>query len=300
MKSKTIKNTISNKINDWLEHIDDDEIKKVIKNETIVTGGAIASMLLQENVNDFDIYFKSKSAVKKICQYYQKLLEKDFEQKPYDILDGKDWCGFDYYNFNISEFGEEFSYAKARAAHLLEQDRIKLFPRDENGFLKIDNEEEKKYYPKFISPNAITLDNDIQLIIRFHGSPNKIHENYDFVHATNYYTYNNHKLVLRKDALQSLLEKELKYIGSKYPITSLIRTKKFVRKGFSIGAGEYLKMAYQVSNLNLNDVVVLEDQLAGVDIVYFEELIKILKETNTELNYNRLAKIIDKIFFDED
>ncbi len=65
--------------------------------------------------------------------------------------------------------------------------------------------------------------------------------------------------------------------------------------------GQYLKMAFQVSKLDLTNIEVLEDQLTGVDVAYFNTLIEALQDhiaRNSEfkLEYSYLAAIIDKIF----
>ena len=52
MKAKTIKSIIHNKIEHWLESIEDVSLRNRVKDKVIVTGGAIASMLLGEEVND--------------------------------------------------------------------------------------------------------------------------------------------------------------------------------------------------------------------------------------------------------
>src|SRR3546814_1364029 len=44
------------------------------------------------------------------------------------------------------------------------------------------------YRPVFMSTNAITLSDKIQIVLRFYGEADAIHENYDFVHCTNYWT----------------------------------------------------------------------------------------------------------------
>src|SRR3546814_2013322 len=44
------------------------------------------------------------------------------------------------------------------------------------------------YRPVFVSTNAITLSDKIQIVLRFYGEADAIHENYDFVHCTNYWT----------------------------------------------------------------------------------------------------------------
>ena len=153
------------------------------------------------------------------------------------------------------------------------------------------------YGVSFISPNAISLNDEVQVVTRFSGSPEEIHVNFDFVHATNYFTFKD-GLVTNKDALMSLLTKTLVYRGSKYPITSIIRSKKFIKRGFNINAGEYLKMVYQCSKLNLEDIRVLENQLIGVDVAYFGTLIKALKKFEKSKGSLDLYlfEMIDKIF----
>jgi hypothetical protein len=168
----------------------------------------------------------------------------------------------------------------------------------------INGDIEKKpedYRPVFLSSNAITLSGRIQLVVRFFGNPEEIHKNYDFVHCTNYYDLGSNQLTLLPAALEALLCKELRYVGSKYPICSVIRTRKFLKRGFHINAGQYLKMMFQISELDLNNVKVLEDQLVGVDSNYFVHLIDALKaqqekDPDWQIESSYVASIIDKIF----
>ena len=141
----------------------------------------------------------------------------------------------------------------------------------------------------------------IQLVVRFYGSPDVIHENYDFVHCTNYFDFGTGELVLKPEALECLINKELKYQGSKYPLCSVIRTRKFIKRGFHINAGQYLKMCFQISQLDLTNVDVLEDQLVGVDSAYFMTLIDALrsqqeKDPTFKVEESYVTSIIDRIF----
>ena len=70
MNSKNIKKSLNAKLKNWLESIDDNEIKEIVKNNTIITGGAIVSLLTGEEVNDYDIYFRTREAVLKVAHYY--------------------------------------------------------------------------------------------------------------------------------------------------------------------------------------------------------------------------------------
>jgi hypothetical protein len=158
-------------------------------------------------------------------------------------------------------------------------------------------EKDAKYVPRFLTTNAITLSGKIQIVLRFYGEPDTIHENYDFVHCTNYWSSWDNNLVLRQTALEALLSKELRYVGSKYPICSLVRLRKFIQRGWCVNAGQILKMAFQISELNLKDIKVLEDQLVGVDTAYFIQLIDRLKRKDPEeVDGAYLIEIIDRIF----
>jgi hypothetical protein len=159
------------------------------------------------------------------------------------------------------------------------------------------NPDEAKFRPVFLSSNAITLSDKIQIVLRFYGDPDTIHSNYDFSHCTSYWTSNDGKLVLRPEALESLLSKELRYVGSKYPVCSVVRLRKFINRGWRINAGQILKMAMQISELDLTNISVLEDQLTGVDTAYFLQLIARLKEKDPDkVNTAYLVEIIDRIF----
>jgi hypothetical protein len=58
MQGKNIKKHIKNKIEDWAKNIDNEEIKNLVLTNTIVTGGAIVSLLQDEEPHDYDIYFR--------------------------------------------------------------------------------------------------------------------------------------------------------------------------------------------------------------------------------------------------
>ena len=68
--SKTIKKLLFNKVNDWLQSITDPDLRAKVGKEVIVTGGSIASMLLGQPVNDYDLYLRTKETTKKLAEYY--------------------------------------------------------------------------------------------------------------------------------------------------------------------------------------------------------------------------------------
>jgi hypothetical protein len=297
MQIKTIKKTIVNKLNEWLETITDSKLRGEVKSELLLSGGSITTMLLNEDVNDFDIYIKSKETLVKLVEYYTKGLavqvlkawEKEALLKPY--------------NEGILSLDEDYKNKFILAVESMKENQVKLFMNVAGG-LKLNEEatEEqlKNYIPLYISPNAISLSNKIQIVVRFHGTAEEIHKTFDFIHATNYFTFND-GLVTNIAALQSILTKQLSYQGSLYPLTSIIRMKKFIKRNWNINAGEMLKCMFQISELDLQNVAVLEDQLIGVDVAYFETLIAILKNSKKEtITAQWLGEVIDKVFNDAD
>ena len=293
MQIKTIKKILNKKLSAWADSITDEKVRSLVRKNSIVTGGSIVSMLLNEEVNDFDIYFKNKETTKAVSEYYvKKTGDSDLE-----VLDGNDWQNSDFSD-------KDFLKQRDLAIKNLDKDRIRIFIPNQGFYKNILSEEEKdqgKFEIAFISPNAITLTDQLQIVVRFYGAADEIHKNYDFIHATNYYDFANDELVTNKEALESILTKQLKYSGSLYPVTSVIRTKKFIKRGWNIGAAEYLKMSFQISALDLTDPAVLEEQLMGVDVAYFAILIETLTEMRNKNpdfcpSYQWIQTIIEKIF----
>lgn len=289
MKSKTIKKIIHAKIEDWLKSIDDVAVRDVASKNTIVTGGAIASMLLNEPVNDYDIYFRTQAAAETVARYYvDRFIKEAGHPLALDIQDGR---------IRITT-SNGYRGETAGNIEALGSDQIDdVYEQTEEIALATEDDGLPPYRPVFLSTNAITLANKIQIIVRFYGEADQIHENYDFVHCTNYYTHWDVNVTLRQPALEALLAKELRYIGSKYPVCSIIRLRKFIKRGWTINAGQILKAVMQISELDLTDPKVLEDQLTGVDSAYFMQLMTKLRDKDPEkVNAAYLVEIIDRMF----
>lgn len=299
MQIKTIEKVVSLKLSQWLESIDDQDLRIKVRENLLLSGGSIANLLMGADVNDYDVYIKDRDVLKQLAMYYIKPFGDVW------IADGRNRDSLmEQYNVlqSIDNEGSNNSYHQVSIRNL-KPDQIKLMFHSKNGGLKVNQDKDKEnleYQPVFFSPNAISLSNDIQIVLRFWGDNKQIHETFDFVHATNYFTFND-GLVRNIEALESILTKTLRYQGSHYPVTSIIRAKKFIKRGFNIGAGEMLKIMFQISQLDLSNPDVLEEQLIGVDVAYFELLIEALRskyDSNPDfkLTSSYFNTLIDKIF----
>jgi hypothetical protein len=296
MQTKTVRNVIRKKMDKWLATIPDTELRDRVKSNILVSGGCIASMLLNEDVNDFDVYIMDQDVLRDLCEHYVPGLVLDGREKDKHIaefIESKGWTPDD-----ISEGYNSEAYVRLRTLKP-EQIKVNVSGWGKKGELQEDEAGEPlPYQLAFASQNALSLTDDIQIVTRFSGSAEEIHKNFDFIHATNYYT-TAQGLVLNQPALESLLTRRLQYNGSLYPLTSIIRMKKFILRKWGISAGEILKILFQVSKLDLENPDVLEEQLIGVDVAYFSTLIRMIRDGKLEEGEsyeNFLRKLIDTAF----
>lgn len=352
MKARTISKVIDDKVGDWLASLPS-EVAEYVGSKVVVTGGSIASMFLQEPVNDYDIYFKNIKAAMMVSRHYckqwidknkaqtakgyiskpivpqlrvtfkndnqsQKFIVKhslltdqslrsvlDVDSEVLDTLIDKHSGLIERVEIFIKSQGfvgdnpdEEYEYFETNpdqsAAESFINNSLKV--EDTDG---LDGKNADKYRTVFMSSNAITLSDKVQLVIRFFGEPSEIHDTYDFVHAMNYWTKNT-GLVTNPKSLEALLARELVYSGSKYPLCSVIRSRKFIQRGWNIHAGNYLKMIMQAGELDLSDPQVLEEQLTGVDAAYFNQVITAVKkkrkdDPSFQFTATYLCTIVDRM-----
>lgn len=309
-KRSGIKRELKKKIESWLDSIEDNEVRKLASKNVIVTGGSIASMLLGEKVNDFDLYFRNIETTEAVANYYVKQYKEKHKDGPYDMFVQRE----DIKNIKgetetrvvifirsagvVSDDSEEEDEVESPFQYLETRSSEEIVDEAESLMLEHAEESAKSdYSPVFLSQNAITLTGKIQLVIRFYGEPDQIHNNYDFAHAMCYYDYFRNDLVLPAEALELLLSRVLIYKGSLYPIASIFRVKKFIERGWRITAGQLLKIMWQISELDLRDPAVLREQLVGCDQAYMSQLIDALKSVDPEkINSAYIATIIDRIF----
>lgn len=319
MQGKFIKTRLHNKITDWANSVTDERVKDAILNDTIITGGCIVSLLQNENPHDYDVYFRSKESLKLVAEYYVNSFLKrsngkysnsevlvqdcywDKVKNKWVVITNPENKNTDsrvrIFIRSVGAVGENFdNYEQSDREY-----RYALAKINEDIKSNEDKQSLPPYSCVFMTNNAITLTDKIQIVLRFYGEPEQIHTNYDFVHCTCYYTNYNKNLVMPSRALEAILNKELYYVGSKYPLASIIRTRKFINRGYTINAGQYVKMALQLNELNLKNLHIFEEQLIGVDSAYFtafiNELERLKKEDkNFSMDSGYLIKLINNVF----
>lgn len=300
-----LKDDLALSTNDSENLTDDDKqlIKKFqeqVRDSVVVTGGAFTSMLQGEEPNDLDIYFNDAEVAIKIANFcinkmkiLGKLVENDHIPEIYAVKtsDGVSITirsmGIAGENFDPNEYKYFEAYPEAFTDKFFEEyKKNHKIPTERLG---------KSYDISFMTSNAITLNNGLQIIIRFTGDPETIHSNFDFIHATNYWTWEE-GVVYNVEALRATAEKRLYYFGSKFPVATIFRLKKFIERGWRISAGEIVKILFDVSKLDLTDVSVLREQSMGMDSAYFHQAIGMLINRTEDLDRSYLFKVLDQVF----
>lgn len=300
MNSKNIKKHLKAKLRDWTEHIDNAEVKKVVEENTIITGGAMVSLLMGERPHDYDVYFRTKEACIEVAKYYVDKWNETHNDKPVSLRVGEDGSVKCFVQSKgIADEDEEKKSDISYNFESTEREDEEMGAVSDKDQTEDDGKE--KYRPRFITSNAITLSDKIQIVTRFYGEVAEIHKNYDFVHCTCAWSSWDNEVFLPQKALECIINKELYYVGSKYPLCSIIRTRKYIERGYHINAGQYVKMCMQLNELDLKDVKVLEEQLTGVDTTYFQMMIDELRKYKEENDSDKVdmtyaMKLIDKLF----
>lgn len=312
-KRKTIIRTIKHKMTKWLESITDEPLRARVANHYFVSGGAIASMLQGDLPNDYDVYLTDLDVARDLANYYITELLKT-EEGEHKVLADND---------------EEVQNKTSDLVHRIEvrvvEDRVRIMIKSA-GVLEADEgvdgyryfeclppseldtyvqrlrkKKDKDFKPALATSNAISLHGGVQVIFRFVGTPDVVHKNFDFVHCLGYYwpeqdaATHPDGLAISAETLEAVLAKELRYVGSMYPICSVFRTKKFINRGWTITAGTMLKICWDVSQLDLSLPSVLQEQLVGMDAAYFMQVIALLKEKG-EIDRTYLYEIINRVF----
>lgn len=311
MNSRNIKKHLNAKLKDWIKHIDSEEVKKAITENTIITGGAIVSLLTGGAVHDYDVYFRTKEACIEVARYYVDKWNNSHPDKEVILM-----CGGLLKEVTGSDSGAVKCFVRSKGVADEEEqaDNTISYNFDSTAWEDMEggnspgmedmedgSSAKEKYRPRFITSNAITLSDKIQIVTRFHGEVEEIHKNYDFVHCTCAWSSWDNQIFLPPKALECIINKELYYTGSKYPLCSIIRSRKYIERGYHINAGQYVKMCMQLNELDLKDVKVLEEQLTGVDTAYFQMMIDELQKHQEETGDDRVdftyaMKLINKLF----
>ncbi len=259
-----------------------------------IAGGACVSNATRQPIHDIDLYFKTKEArdffiekidggifyISKKEDLWKSLVIYDslLESKAINVGEECQYIG----NLKISSSEEEIDNKKV-VCYLFENDYKSyvipkpLFDKQKwmfnNGYdyVLLERNHFEVDDSTFYGNKSITLKKNgliYQFILRFYGDPKEMmEETYDFQHCKIAYDLAENKYIASEDTWKCLSRRELIYVNSYYPISSIKRLYKYAERGFKFTTDEFVKIVKDISKMNLDNKFIIEDQVIG----YYED-----------------------------
>lgn len=72
MTFSEISNILDDVVTQWLDSIDNEELRNTFAENVLVAGGSIGSLIRNETPNDYDLFFRNQETANLISNYYQQ------------------------------------------------------------------------------------------------------------------------------------------------------------------------------------------------------------------------------------
>lgn len=272
-----------------MEKLDELSVRKeLLLASSYFSGGLITSVCRKEKIKDYDLFFEKGDVLAKVVQHYIK----------YHAWGEK---------FAVEVVKDELNPKLHRAAIVPTTAKVSTdaFINSFNRVAKEHNWKNKKdnVYPVFLSHNALTLSNDVQIIFRFIGEPEEVFTTFDFEHCKTYWRpaplgVASGKTCFSGNSLECLAKGELLYTKqSRFILSAMSRMAKFVKRGWEMPPNSLVSLASSAAEVNWKDPKKLKEELLGIYGIDPETLTKILKASLTDetINLEKIIKILGEV-----
>ena len=143
---------------------------------------------------------------------------------------------------------------------------------------------------------SLMVDNHrLQLIKAVMGTPEEIINDFDFTICQGAF-HLERGFIFNDDFFQHLAQRRLVFnIHAKFPICSLYRTRKFIKRGFSLSGIEAIKLGLCIQALRLDTYKDLRAQLMGIDTLFLKDLTDSLRgEEERKFDLNEFLATLDR------
>jgi len=153
---------------------------------------------------------------------------------------------------------------------------IDSFCKMSNFFSKVDGDGNYVNHLLAETLNADTYkckNTTVQLIKKYFLPPEQLIEKFDFTICMCAYDVQADEFVMGKDFIYDLSKRSLRFTGkTEYPIASLCRMKKFLKRDFNVSAVDMIAIALSINNLHMGTFKDLKEQLEGIDTSLLSDL----------------------------
>jgi len=283
---RTVNNLCEEKLKELA--LTEKQFSETILCTSFIAGGAILSVSKQEKIKDYDLFMTTPAAALKL------------------------------FNILIKRIPDGDSLTLT-----VEQDNIN--PNLHRGYLFLNNafredtlekaidrfnENCKKYkikshkvYPTYLSKNALTLSNGVQLIFRFIGEPKEVFSTFDYEHCKIYWRPNPLGLLLGSvhyegRSQESIAKNELIYTGNtRFVLSAISRLNKFIKRGWGISPSSLLSLALSVNKVDWSSREALEEELLGIYGIENQTLKTILNLCSKEgkVDLDKVVQVLGEV-----
>lgn len=125
-----------------------------------------------------------------------------------------------------------------------------------------------------------------QMICAVYGSPEDVIKKFDFTMCMAAWNPVSRDFIMDQYFLKHCAQKRLVFnVNVDYPICSLWRAAKFIKRGWKLPAVDCIKLALKINKLDISTKGQLKRQLMGIDTLFLKELTDAL-ETNKDATYD--------------
>lgn len=234
----------------------DKQFNEHILCNSFIAGGAIISATKNEKIKDYDLFMTKGSSVRSLFSILaSRIVEGGRLQlltKP-DETNDKLERGF----LTIKE-GFHTTYTLEELIDNFNEACKKLKPKS------------GKVLPAYLSKNALTMSNGVQLIFRFIGEPKEVFTTFDYEHCKVYWRPNPLGLLLGSvtyegRSQESIAKNELIYTGNtRFVLSAVSRLNKFINRGWGVSPSSLLSLAVSSSKVDWSNREALEEELLGI------------------------------------
>lgn len=177
-----------------------------------------------------------------------------------------------------------------------------IYPRSDTSFALIKDFLDKNYTFKFKSENAFSYEKNnqkYQLIRKYCDLDNEsLLNKFDFTICMGLYDFELLNFYLKEEFLPDVSRKELVFNPlAEYPIASLYRIKKYMKRGYSISGTEIIKIGLSIHNLKLENYRDLKNQLMGIDTLFLKELTDLMmtpEYADKKYDYEQFLNLLEE------
>jgi hypothetical protein len=255
---------------------------------SFIAGGAILSVTKEEKIKDYDLFVTTAASARSLVNTFLRRIQ------------GGDTLQL------ITEVDEVNPKISKGVLSFTQPDRMTLPIEDIiDNFNQLCKKQKSKgkLQPVYLSKNAITLSNGVQVIFRFIGEPEDVFSTFDYEHCKVYWRPKPQGLLLGSlvytgRSQESIAKNELIYTGNtRFVLSAISRLNKFIKRGWGISPSSLLSLAVTASKIDWSNRKVLEEELLGIYGIENKTLQLILDMCSTEnkMDLDKVVQVLGEV-----